>query len=303
MSGIDIAMATYNGSEFILEQINSIQQQSCTEWVLYISDDCSTDNTKEIIETLAKNDNRIKLINTKRQGGVVANFNKALEATTSQYIVLADQDDYWPKDRLKILLDKISNEGDQSKPLMIFSDLTVVDKELSKISDSLYKSRQLDPYENMDCFDLLWKCSVYGCSTIMNRALLEKSLPIPFNATMHDNWLALNAATEHGLKFLDLVTIHYRQHENNVVGGRTKSLPDKIISFKNSLDKMLKHKEKVIEMLSLAKKIKGNEILKSITLDYPSGVSFAFQKVLPALKNKGRKGYTLLFLLSLMVNK
>lgn len=303
MSKIDIAMATYNGEEFISEQIVSIQKQSFSEWTLYISDDFSTDNTRKIIEDLAANDNRIKLINTDRQGGVVANFNKALEATNSQYIALADQDDYWPKDRLKILFDKILEEENQAKPLMIFSDLILVNKDLKTISDSLYKSRKLDPYENMDYFDLLWKCSVYGCSTLMNRALLEKSLPIPADATMHDNWLALNAATENGLKYLDEVTILYRQHDKNVVGGKANSFVDKIITFKTSLKKMIKFKAKVLAMLSSAKKIKGNENLDTIKLEYPHSILFAFQKVLPVFKDKGRKGYALLFLLTLMVNK
>ena len=108
MSHVDIAMATYNGEAYIEEQLCSILNQTHTDWTLYISDDGSTDSTTSIIEKYLISDARIKLINRVKQGGVVRNFNKALEATTADYIMLSDQDDFWYENKIELLLNKKS---------------------------------------------------------------------------------------------------------------------------------------------------------------------------------------------------
>lgn len=303
MPKVDIAMATYNGSKYIEQQIKSIIEQTHTDWVLYISDDGSDDDTVDIVKRYALSDERIILVNDKRQGGVVPNFNRALEATTAQYIALSDQDDYWPTERLDNLLKTIVAKDDVSKPVLIYSDLILVDKELEQTATSFYKSNKINPYNNLDVLKLLWKCSVYGCTVIMNRCLLDKSLPIPADVTMHDNWLALNAATEDGIYYLDSSTILYRQHENNVVGGGKKTFFYKIKSISKNYQNIKKYKKKTVALLNHAKKIKGNELLKSISFDGLSGVKFSVQKILPCIIKDDRKVYSLFMFFCFLVKK
>ncbi|HDC4532117.1 TPA: glycosyltransferase, partial [Enterobacter asburiae] len=113
MKQVDIALATFNGEKYIREQIESIQKQTYSNWRLLISDDCSTDSTIAIIKELMQNDRRINIVNESRQGGVIKNFNKALMHTTAEYVLLCDQDDIWPSERLSKLVSEISRiEGD-----------------------------------------------------------------------------------------------------------------------------------------------------------------------------------------------
>lgn len=95
MIAVDIALATYNGANFIRQQIESIQKQTYRNWRLIISDDNSSDDTVDIIKDMMSNDSRIYLVGNKRQGGVIQNFNYALSQTTSEIVLLCDQDDIW----------------------------------------------------------------------------------------------------------------------------------------------------------------------------------------------------------------
>ncbi|WP_324030335.1 glycosyltransferase [Pantoea sp. JZ2] len=302
MQNVDIAMATYNGEKYIAEQLRSIQNQTYPYWTLYISDDASTDNTKKIIEEFASQDTRIKLINIERQGGVVNNFNKALLCTNAEFVLLSDQDDYWPEHRIKDLLDFIMQKP-QDKVAMVFSDLTLVDENLKVISESFYKSRSIDPLKNSDYKTLIWQCSVYGCSVIMNRKLLDKCLPLPEGITMHDNWLALNAATEKGLFFYDHQTIFYRQHSNNVVGGSGKTLTTKIKSLPNTIDKIIKYRKKITKLIAETKKIRGNESLASVGNSWLSDVFFALRNITPEILFGSRRGYAFFMLIAFVVTR
>lgn len=296
-------MATYNGEAYIEEQLLSIINQTYSSWTLYISDDASTDKTADIIKQYEKLDSRIKLINTARQGGVVNNFNCALNATRANYVLLADQDDYWNSDRVEKLFSYISERDSLNKPLMVFSDLEVVDDKLVTISDSFYKSNSIDPLKNLNPVQLLWKCSVYGCTTIFNRKLLEKCLPIPVGITMHDNWLALNAATESGLEYLDIRTIRYRQHSNNVVGGGNKGVLKKLLSLNKNIKKMMKYRENINTLLDEAKKIPSNEILLGVEIKGKNSFGFSFKEIFPAIFLQSKKAYSILIFIIFLVKR
>lgn len=98
---IDILLATYNGEQYIHEQIQSIITQKYTNWTLLISDDCSSDDTLNILREYEKMDSRIHIVSHGiRYGSAQANFMSLLSATTAQYISFCDQDDVWDSDKL-----------------------------------------------------------------------------------------------------------------------------------------------------------------------------------------------------------
>lgn len=302
MSHVDIAMATYNGEAYIEEQLCSIINQTHTDWTLYISDDGSSDDTTNIIEKYVILDTRIKLINASKQGGVVRNFNKALEATIADYIMLSDQDDFWHERKIELLLNKMSEvENESTSPVLIFSDLELVDDKLVTISDSFYEANKINPLNNLDFNNLLWSSSVYGCSTIFNRKLLNKSLPFPSSLPMHDNWLALNSATESGIYYYDIQTIKYRQHGKNVVGGGHKNVFGKIKNFKKSFKNVSLAAEKYKSMLESAKKIKGNECLLNISLSGRKKIAFCFKNILPKVFYENKKILTFFMFLGIIL--
>ena len=107
MKKIDILLATYNGEKYLQEQIESILNQTYTDFRLLISDDASTDNTIKIIEEYAKKDKRILTFVQKENLGVIKNFEFLLNKVENEYFMFSDQDDIWMKEKIEKSLAKI----------------------------------------------------------------------------------------------------------------------------------------------------------------------------------------------------
>src|SRR5574344_1110138 len=104
---VSILLASYNGSKFISQQLDSIISQSYRAFKLLICDDCSTDDTYEILLKYAAKDKRIELYKNKTNLGFRKNFEKLVSLSKSYYIALCDQDDIWTSDHLSVLIDNI----------------------------------------------------------------------------------------------------------------------------------------------------------------------------------------------------
>lgn len=226
---IDISMATYNGEEFIKEQLDSILSQSYTDWQLIISDDCSKDGTVSIIKKYQKQypDKILLFENDVPSGSAQNNFFNAIKYTTSDYVMFSDQDDVWLPDKIENTFNKMmemEKEYGKNTPVLIHTDLKVVDKNLNTINDSLFKMMNMDS-ERCAFNNLLVQNIVTGCTVMGNRALFNYLEKIPKNAVMHDMWIALIASAFGEIGFVDKSTMLYRQHGNNSVGAKdTKSL-------------------------------------------------------------------------------
>jgi glycosyltransferase involved in cell wall biosynthesis len=292
MKLIDVALATYNGSTFIREQIASIRNQTYKNWRLLISDDNSTDSTVAIVKELMLEDERIRLVNSSRQGGVVKNFNTALQESTADYIVLCDQDDIWPVDRLSMLMRQIEllENNNAEKRILIFTDLMLVNEKDELIAASFYESNKIDPLDNLKANNLLWCSSVYGCTTIMNRKLLDVALPIPDYALMHDHWLALIAHKNGGLHYFDYVSIRYRQHASNVVGGSKKSLIGKVKTLRKNIKTINIQTDKTLRMLKDNNFYCLQENKMERKNDY---IKFALKEILPNVFHGNKKMFSL----------
>ena len=225
---VDILMAAYNGEEYIAAQIESIMRQSYTDWTLIIRDDGSSDRTIEIIEQIAKKENRIKLITDKcGNKGVIDNFELLLKQSKAKYIMLADQDDIWLPDKVSLTLNemlKIEKEN-KEKPILVFTDATVVDQNLKILNNSYIKTENLDTVIASNFERLPIRNCVMGCTIMIN--FTAKELVLPFNPyiLMHDWWIAGKVAKTGHLVPLCQHTILYRQHEKNVWG--TKEIDSK----------------------------------------------------------------------------
>ena len=100
---VNILLSTYNGEKYVREQVESIQKQSFTDWNLLIRDDGSSDNTAEIIRSLATQDERIRFINDGNvtNVGVIRSFFELLTYEKADYYLFCDQDDYWLEDKVR----------------------------------------------------------------------------------------------------------------------------------------------------------------------------------------------------------
>jgi len=219
---IDILMATYNGEQFIHQQLMSILQQSYQDWNLIIRDDCSTDNTVEIIkEYQAKYPEKIHLIQAKEPSGSAQNnFFTLLAYSKNEYMMFADQDDVWTIDKVQLTLEKMKQMEEEfgtDKPLLVHTDLTITDSELNVINRSRYEMHDINATRNQ-LNHLVVQGIVYGCTLMVNRALLDLIQDKPIVDVMHDTWLSLLAAAFGAIGYVDKPTILYRRHGGNSTG-------------------------------------------------------------------------------------
>lgn len=231
---ISVCIASYNGELFIKEQIASILSQLDDKDELIISDDCSSDNTTNIISSFG--DSRIILIKNDKRKGVIKNFETAISQAKGEYIFIADQDDIWLPNKVEISINKIKQieANNPNKPVLIFSDAKVVDKNLNIIIPSIF----LHTKQNPDTFgnpDILCVANrILGCTMVFNKKTKDICLPIQNDAIMHDWWIALSVAKHKGIiKPIPESIILYRQHNNNLIGSNLIQKTNKIFQLKS----------------------------------------------------------------------
>lgn len=220
---IDILLATYNGEKYIKQQIDSIISQTYSNWNIIFRDDGSKDATVKIIkEFIQMYPEKMRLIEDNDKGlGASGNFSRLLEASKAEYTMFCDQDDVWLPDKIKVTYEKMqeTEKNSGNKPILIHTDLEIVDGNLNTIADSMFS------YQNLhSAFDsinyMLVQNNITGCTMMINSQLREWSSPIPKKIIMHDWWLGLVASTFGEIGFVNQATIKYRQHGNNDTGAK-----------------------------------------------------------------------------------
>lgn len=222
---ISILMAAYNGGQYLSEQINSILGQSYTEWRLIIRDDGSSDNSLNMIkEYIRRYPENIRLI-TDKDGriGTSQNFLRLLSYADTDYIMFCDQDDVWLPEKISITMDKMrtcQETWGETTPLLIHTDLKVVDASLGPVSKSLWKYQHLDPRQGLSLNRLIVQNVITGCTIMINKALKDKIKLLPEQTLMYDWWISLAAAALGKIDYVPTATLLYRQHDNNDVGAK-----------------------------------------------------------------------------------
>lgn len=221
-----VALATFNGEQFIAEQIESIQAQSVTDWRLLVRDDGSTDATCNIVESYCAQDDRIEILPSDSPAGTIGNFTRLFRAAHSagaDYVFPCDQDDVWRSDKIERMLgemNRLESVYGSATPLLVHSDLEVVDEALAAIDGSFLKYRRLR-HQDDALGVLLVHNFVTGCASLYNRALLDAGLPVPGGCVMHDWWMALIAAATGRIGFVPDSLVRYRQHDSNQIGAQS----------------------------------------------------------------------------------
>ena len=102
---ISIITPVYNASDFLEETINSVLNQTYDNWEMILVDDCSTDNSREIIKKLSQMDDRIIPVFSERNEGVAKSRNKGILKAKGRYIAFLDSDDIWKENKLKLQIE------------------------------------------------------------------------------------------------------------------------------------------------------------------------------------------------------
>lgn len=201
---ISVCIATYNGEHYIERQVTSILSQLGPDDEVVVSDDGSTDNTLLILKQI--NDNRVRIIDGPHRHSPTWNFERALSEAKGDYIFMADQDDVWQPEKVKVSMAYLQKYD------CVVSDNTTVAADGSIIEDSFFAANHTRPGK---IYNLLVKNGYLGCCMAFRRNVLEASLPFPHDIPMHDIWIGNVAAFRFSLCFIPEKLMCYNRHGDN----------------------------------------------------------------------------------------
>jgi rhamnosyltransferase len=206
-------MSTYNGEKYLREQIESIINQRNIDIKILVRDDGSTDGTLDILEEY-KRLGILDYYTVPNLKPAMSFMDLIFNTTDADYYAFCDQDDYWMPEKLIEAVKKLN--GNNDKPSLYFSKALLVDERLKEIKHKGY------PIRAYTFGEALIKNNATGCTMVFNKTLLSSVKKYqPKFISMHDHWIYLVCLALDGVVYYDTNSyILYRQHSNNVVGGR-----------------------------------------------------------------------------------
>jgi len=218
---VSVCLASYNGAKFIKLQLDSIIDQLDKDDEIIIVDDCSKDNTLDIIKSF--NDSRIKIYLNETNKGHVFSFGRAISLATKEIIFMSDQDDIWKKNRVVLMKEQLIN----SDAMLISSNSDFIDSDgvqINYIVDGVHSASSEKNLNNIiDIF--VGKGNYYGCAMAFKKELTQLVLPIPTYVESHDLWIALAANILKSNLHFDGITLKRRVHGSNASILKRKLIP------------------------------------------------------------------------------
>ena len=224
---LSVALCTFNGERYLLEQLESIARQTRLPDELVVCDDASEDGTAAIIGQFADRAGfKISFCQNVRRLGVTQNFAQAFSLCSGDIIVPCDQDDLWGAAKLAVLEGAFRDHADL---VLAFHDLDLIasDGEVAGCTQwqrlGFGPSRQTQINRGEAFPQLLRYNVITGAAMAFRRSLLELALPVP-DCFVHDEWLGLVAAASGKILSIDRQLAGYRQHEGQAIGAAASAL-------------------------------------------------------------------------------
>ena len=223
---VDIICSVCDGALYVPAFLQSLKTQTHPRWRLWIRDDGSSDASAAIVNSFASADSRIRSMQSGGgRLGVVGAFGWLFERlpADTEYVMFADQDDVWLPEKIeRTLAAMLVAEQRSTGPVLVHSDLVVVDTELNEIDRSFWHFADVNP-DSPSLRHMIVKNVVTGATAMLNRALRERVGTIPPAAAVHDWWVACVARAFGQIAVLRAPTVLYRQHGGNSIGARRPS--------------------------------------------------------------------------------
>ncbi|MEG3658747.1 glycosyltransferase family 2 protein [Arenibacter palladensis] len=202
---VSIITPTFNSEIFIKDTYQSIKSQSYSNWNWIVVDDCSTDGTVKILESLMLLDNRIQLFRNITNLGAAVTRNRAIEKATGRFIAFLDSDDLWSNDKLE----KQISFMNETKIAFSYSAYSIIDeagKDTKKI---------IDPPNKLD-YPTLLKENQIGCLTaIYDQEILGKCyMPLIRKRQDYGLWLSVLKKTPYAYKVPGVLAVYRIRNES-----------------------------------------------------------------------------------------
>ncbi len=237
---ISVVLSTYNGEDFIKEQLLSILQQSRTPDEIIIGDDYSTDSTVKIIREILSATpfpGIVKIIERETNVGLYGNIKDLVKRCRGDLIVFSDQDDIWHPDKLRYIEMYFGKEEIKA----VLTGIKAVDKNGSPLlqgdqDDNIWvpKQMKMQPLSNISALDEFCRNHGPGCSLTVRKEIADLFVKSD-SKLIHDWQMCLIAAMQGGLYYSPKVLTYYRQHQNNTIGMNAFSSEDKVKLWRKAI--------------------------------------------------------------------
>ena len=239
MEKVIVLLSTYNGERYLAEQLQSLVAQKDVNVEILVRDDGSKDATVAMLDEWQVK-GALSWYTSANLGPGKSFIHLLQTATPGNYYAFCDQDDVWLPEKLRVTMDKMKavEAENPGKPVIIHTDMNVVDESLNIIHDSFWRSSGLRP-DVLRTFPYLCTCnSVNGCTIVMNSAARELILEkyVEHDIIIHDVISALTVAYHGGIiDYVETPTVLYRQHSSNVVGAmeysKARAIKERLLSI------------------------------------------------------------------------
>ena len=207
---VSIITPTYNCGKFIGRTIESVQKQTYTNWEMIIVDDCSKDNTKEVVESYSKDDSRVKYVCLETNSGAAVARTRSMELAQGQYMAFLDSDDIWKSDKLERQI-RFMEDNNVNFSCTAYEQIDEDDNKLGKVVKTVKKT---------DYNRLLLDCPV-GNSTVMYNVDKMGKFQVPNIRKRNDDalWLQMLKKEKYIIGMPD-VLMEYRIRQNSISSNK-----------------------------------------------------------------------------------
>lgn len=224
---VSVVLATYNGAQYLDEQLETLNHQTRLPDELVVVDDASTDRTVEILESFARRARfPVEVVAQREHAGTCATFEEALRLSRGEILLICDQDDRWMPEKVAVMTERMAA---QPEALLAFSDAVLVDSTGDLLSRSRWRVSGFGPREwelmaRDPLGQLLARQVVSGCTAAIRRSLVDVLLPFPEGLhpalpdMMYDRWMSLVAAAAAPVVTIPERLVEYRIHPGQQIG-------------------------------------------------------------------------------------
>ena len=203
---VSIAMCTYNGAQYLQQQINSLLLQSYPRIEIIVTDDASTDNTKQILEENAKKDKRLQFFINEKNIGYNKNFEKTIHFCSGQFIAISDQDDIWDPDKIMTMM----QQWPEGSAFIYSLSGNFIGNDFAKRLSA--PNVVYGPIS--DVHQLVFNSPVHGHACMFKKEMVTGCTPFPENI-YYDWWMSMHAASGGAIGCVPHTLTWHRVHDNN----------------------------------------------------------------------------------------
>ena len=212
---VSIIIPAHNCAAFLSEAVKSVCAQTYTQWELLIIDDCSTDNTAQVMEDLAQTDTRIRTFHNEKNLGSAGTRNKGVTLASHDWIAFIDADDRWAQDKLARQVELLTQNPEAQ---FTFTGSAFMDAAGQKLNYTLHVPESVD-------FNTLMGQNIISCSSVLIARELLLAHPMPQDKSIHEDYAAWLMILETGIKAygVDEPLLIYRVHTGSKSANKLKA--------------------------------------------------------------------------------